>query len=254
MEYHVFQLFLDFQKELHYIHFSIMGQYARKIPDWPEDERPRERLLKLGPEVLSEAELLAIILRTGSGDDTSVDLARHLLDQFDGLRGLDRQPAIELCKVNGIGPAKAAQIKAALELSKRLAQEKWQVKARVHCSEDVYRRVHLRMRDLSQEEFRVIYLTARNDIITEVKLFEGSLSESVVSPREVILTAVQNAAASIILLHNHPSGDPLPSREDKNVTQKIRQACKYFDVQLLDHIIIGKEKYFSFADERLLDN
>jgi len=240
--------------DLHYIQLIIMGKYTHKIPDWPKEERPRERLLKYGPEVLSEAELLGILLRTGNEEGTSVDLARHLLERFDGLRGVDKQPAVELCKIKGIGIAKAAQIKAALELSKRLAQEKWHVRDRVHCSEDVYRRVHLRMRDLGREEFRVIYLTARNDVIAEEKLFEGSLSESVVSPREIILTAIQYTAASIILLHNHPSGDPQPSREDRMVTEKIKRACKLVDVQVLDHIIIGKDKYYSFADERLLEN
>jgi DNA repair protein RadC len=229
-----------------------MGNYTSKIPDWPEEERPRERLIQHGADALSETELLAIILRTGNGHDTAIDLARHLLNQYDGLRGLDSQTAEALCQVKGIGPAKAAQIKAALELAKHLAQQKWRVNDRIQCSEDAYKLMHLRMRDLGREEFRVLYLTGRNDLISEKTLFKGSLSESVVSPREIILTAIQQTAASIILLHNHPSGDPTPSHEDKSVTQKIVEACRYVDLNVLDHLIIGRDAYFSFTDHGLL--
>ncbi len=230
-----------------------MGQYSIKIPEWPADERPRERLLQYGAEHLSDAELLAILLRTGSSQGTSVDLARYLLGEYNGIRGIDQQPAQVLCQVNGIGEAKAAQIKAAFELAKRLVQQKSDVCNQVRCAEDVHRLVYLRMRDLGREEFRVLYLTRKNDVIADKVLFEGSLAESVVSPREIILSAVQLSAASVILLHNHPSGDPGPSQEDKNVTRKIVQACKYIDLAVLDHIIIGKESYFSFADEGLLE-
>jgi DNA repair protein RadC len=230
-----------------------MVRFAAKIPDWPEDERPRERLLKHGPDSLADAELLAIILGTGSGQNTSVDLARHLLSRFDGLRGIDVQPAETLCEINGIGIAKAAGIKAALELAKRLAQQRWRVREGVTCSQDVYRLFHLRMRDLGREEFRALFLTGRNVILSEKILFEGSLRESVVSPREIILSAVQLSAASVILLHNHPSGDPFPSSEDKVVTRKIAQACEYVDISVLDHIIIGKDSYYSFADHGLMD-
>ncbi len=229
-----------------------MGNYRSKIPDWPEDERPRERLMKHGADALSEAELLAIILRTGDGRETAMDLARQLISQFDGLRGLDGQPAEALCQIKGIGMAKAAQVKAALELAKRLAQQKWRVHDRIQCSEDAYKLLHLRMRDLGREEFRVLYLTIRNDLISEKILFQGSLSESVVSPREIILTGIQQSAASIILMHNHPSGDPTPSPEDKNVTEKIVAACRYVDLNVLDHIIIGRDNYFSFSDQGLL--
>ncbi len=231
-----------------------MGQYSIKIPDWPEDERPRERMLKHGTDALSEAELLAIVLRTGNGKNSAVDLARHILNKYDGLRGLDGQSIEELQSINGIGLAKAAQIKAALEIAKRLASQKWRVQDRVKSSEDIYRIIHLRMRDLGREEFRVLFLTARHDILTEKKLFEGSLMESVVSPREIILTAVQQSAASIVLLHNHPSGDPSPSPQDKSVTDKIVKACHYVDIQVLDHIIIGKDSYFSFADHGLINS
>lgn len=229
-----------------------MGQYSSKITDWPADERPRERLLQHGPDVLSEAELLAIILRTGSGDDTSVDLARHLLDHYGGFRGIDSQTVTDLCKIKGIGLAKACQIKAALEIAKRLVQQHWRVQERIQCSEDAYRFIHLRVQDLGREVFRVIFLTNRHTVIGEKTVFEGSLTESVVSPREIILFALQQSAASLILVHNHPSGDPSPSDEDKRVTMKMIQACQYFDLNVLDHIVVGRDSFFSFADQGLL--
>ena len=229
-----------------------MTRYQSKIPDWPSDERPRERMINHGAQALSEAELLAILLRTGSGNRTSVDLARDLLKTYGGIRGLDQLSIEQLNEVKGIGPAKACQLRAAFELAKRLVQQKWRVQESITCSDDVYQFMNLRMRDLGREEFRVLYLTTRNEIIKEKTLFEGSLTESVVSPREIILEAVQAAAANIILLHNHPSGNPNPSQEDRNVTSKITGACKYFDVKVLDHIIIGKDSFFSFADQGLL--
>jgi DNA repair protein RadC len=229
-----------------------MQSYASRIKDWPETERPRERLMNSGPDALSDAELLGIILRTGNRRSSAMDLARQLLDEFGGLRGLDTQPALALCDVHGIGIAKAAQIKSALELAKRLVQQQWNSKERISGSDEAYKYVRLRMRDLQREEFRTIFLTTRNEIIAEKTLFEGSLTESVVSPREIILSAVQLAAASVILLHNHPSGDPSPSREDKRVTEKLAMACRYADISVLDHIIVGKDSYFSFADEGLL--
>ena len=226
-----------------------MGEYASKIKDWPEAERPRERLMHNGPDVLSDSELLGIILRTGDRKKSAMDLARHLLQKYGGLRGLDTQPASVLCTEYGIGVAKAAQIKAALELAKRLVQQRWSSKEKVSTSDDAYKYLRLRMRDLSREEFRVLFLTTRNEIIAEKTLFEGSLRESVVSPREIILTALQLSAASVILLHNHPSGDPNPSKEDKLVTDKISRACRYADINVLDHIIVGKDSYFSDLEE-----
>jgi DNA repair protein RadC len=230
-----------------------MGTYS-KIRDWPEHERPRERLAQYGPEALSEVELLAIILRTGNGKQSAIELARYLLNEFDGIRGLDTKSIEELKNVHGIGTAKAAQIKSALEFAKRLAQQKWRKLDRIQSSNDVYNLVHLRMQDLKREEFRTLFLTSRNEVIADKKLFEGSLTESIVSPREIILTAVQQAAVSVILLHNHPSGHPLPSNEDKLVTKKISMACRYVDIAVLDHIIIGKDSYYSFADQGLLGN
>jgi len=230
-----------------------MSDYPNRITDWPEEERPRERLLHCGPDALSEAELLAIILRVGAGRTTAVDLARQLISRFNGLRGLDAAPVAALREVKGMGDAKACQIKAALELAKRFSQQRWnRQEVRVQNSEEVYRYLHLRLRDLSREVFQVLFLTTRHDIITDRILFEGSLTESVVSPREIIAAALQDAAAAVILVHNHPSGDPHPSSEDKKVTEKIILACRPFDLTVLDHLIIGRDSYFSFADQGLI--
>ena len=229
-----------------------MTQYASKIPDWPEEERPRERLIKFGAESLSDTELLAIILRIGGKESTAIDLARHLLKNFGGFRGLDVKSVAELCRLKGIGPAKAAQIKAALEVGKRLFREPSKLKDKVESSADVYRVVNPHLRDLHREVFKVIFLTGRNSIIAEKIIFEGSLSESLVSPREIIKEAVAESAAAVVLVHNHPSGDPTPSEEDKRVTGQIKHACELVGINVLDHLIIGKEDYFSFADKGLM--
>lgn len=229
-----------------------MGDYTSRIKDWPETERPRERLLHYGADVLSDAELLGIILRTGNKKVSAMDLARSLLHKFDGLRGLDTQSINVLCNEYGMGLAKAAQVKAALELAKRLVQQQWSHKQKLNTSEDAYHYLRLRLRDLSREEFRVVFLTSRNEVIADKTLFEGSLRESVVSPREIIIGALQLSAAAVIIFHNHPSGDPNPSREDKLVTDKITKACRYADINVLDHLIIGRDTYFSFADEGIM--
>ena len=208
--------------------------------------------MKLGPDHLSDAELLAILLRTGNAKTTAIDLARHLLSKFDGLRGIDTKSVNELCQIDGIGPAKAAQIKSAFEISKRFNQETSKINDRITNSEDVYKKLKLRMRDSHREEFRVLFLTGRNDIIAHKKIFEGSLTESIVSAREIIREGVNLCAAAVIFLHNHPSGDPSPSMEDRRVTQKLKTACVAADIQVLDHIIIGKDCYYSFADQGIL--
>jgi len=227
-----------------------MGDCVR---DWPETERPRERLFQYGAETLSDSELLGIILRTGSKKHTAMDLARKLLGQYGGIRGLDAQPADVLCRENGIGLAKAAQMKAAFELAKRLVHKRKSDTIRIQSSEDAYEIVYLRMRDLNREEFRVLFLNSQNEVLAEKILFTGSLRESVVSAREIILNAVQYSAASVIFCHNHPSGNPTPSREDKRVTQKMVTACEFTDITVLDHIIVGRDSYFSFADQGLLE-
>ena len=229
-----------------------MARYSPKIPDWPEDERPRERLIKFGADKLSDAEILAILLRVGSQETTAIDLARHVLKEFGGFRGLDTKSPAEMCGINGIGPAKAAQIKAALELGKRLFMEDTKTRNKVESSEDVYKIFHPHLRNLDREVFKIVLLTTRNTIIEEKTVFEGSLTESIVSPREIIKEAINQSAASIVFVHNHPSGNPQPSEEDKRVTKHLKAACEVVGIQVLDHIIIGSNDYYSFADSGLI--
>lgn len=229
-----------------------MKKYILKIKDWPEHERPRERLIKYGADKLQDAELLAIILRTGGVEDTAIDLARILLNKFGSFRGLDAKSVGELCEVNGVGPAKAAQIKAAMEIGKRMTSEQVKIKERIDSCEDVYKLVGTYMRDLNREEFKIILLTSRNNLISERTLFEGSLTESIVNAREIVKEALNNSAAGIVFVHNHPSGDPSPSTEDKNITQRLVNACKLVGIKPFDHVIIGKERYYSFAENGLI--
>ena len=229
-----------------------MARYTPKIPDLPESDRPRERLIRLGADSLSDAELFAIILRVGNRESTAIDLARSIIKDFGGFSGLDSKSIPELCQVNGIGPAKAAQIKAALEIGKRLFSEQKNSSDKVECSDDVFNRVSPHLRNLSREVFKILLLTSRNTIIDEKTIFEGSLTESIVSPREIVKEALNQSAASVVFVHNHPSGDPAPSEEDKRVTRHLKSACEAVGINVLDHIIIGSKSYYSFADSGLL--
>lgn len=229
-----------------------MKKYILKIKDWPEHERPRERLIKYGADKLQDAELLAIILRTGVMEDTVIDLARKLLNKVGNFRGLDAKSIGELCEINGIGPAKAAQIKAALEIGKRMATEQVKVKEKIDSCNDVYKLIGAYMRDLNREVFKIILLTSRNNLILERTIFEGSLTESIVNAREIVKEALNNSAAGIVFVHNHPSGDPTPSTEDKHLTKKLVGACKLVGIRPCDHIIIGKDGYYSFVEHGLM--
>lgn len=229
-----------------------MKKYILKIKDWPEHERPRERLIKYGADKLQDAELLAILLRTGDQDHSVVDLARVLLNKFGTFRGLNAKSIGELCEINGVGPAKAAQIKAALEIGNRMTAEPVKLKERIESGEDVYNLVGTYMRDLHREEFKIILLTSRNNLILERTLFEGSLTESIVNAREIVKEALNNSAAGIVFVHNHPSGDPSPSIEDKNITQRLVSACKLVGIKPYDHVIIGKDRYYSFSENGLI--
>ncbi len=229
-----------------------MGDYSSRIMDWPEYERPRERLLSCGPEMLTDAEILAVLVGTGSGGTTAVDLARYLLQKCGGFRGIDSRSVAELRSVKGIGSAKATRIKAAIELGKRLFREKSSVRDKILSSADVYSTVCAHLRDLAREVFKVLLLTSRNGLLGERTVFEGSLTESLVNPREIIYLALSEQAASIIFVHNHPSGDPSPSEEDRRITHQLRDACRTVNITVLDHVIIGKDTYYSFADQGLL--
>jgi DNA repair protein RadC len=230
--------------------------YQRTIKEWPEDERPRERLMKLGADTLSEAQLLAIVLSTGhaSSGQSALDLARNLLQTFESLRALDAASIAELCQTKGIGPAKATSIKAAFELGKRLSAESATRKIKITGPADVVRHYQPRIQHLRREVFKAILLDTKHQILKDVTVSEGSLSASLVHPREAFLPAIKESAAAIIFLHNHPSGDPTPSVEDKELTRRLADVGQLVGISVLDHIIIGTGEpgYISLRDAGFL--
>lgn len=228
-------------------------RYPRAIREWPEGERPRERLLKHGPQHLTTAELLAILCRTGMKGRSAVDLGRELLQAFGGLRGLSAADQQHLRAIKGLGKAKIAQVQAALELGRRALSETRQVKGKVSSSEEVYAFLLPHLRDRTKEVFQVLLLNGQNEILEVATASEGSLTESPVYPRDIIQLANRHHAVALICTHNHPSGNPTPSTTDKAITQELVFAGKIMRVKVLDHVIIGDNRYFSFADAGLID-
>jgi len=225
----------------------------RCIKNWPESARPRERLLSGGPEILSDAELLALILRSGSAADgnTAVDMARKLLQHFGDLRRLAGATIAELCTFSGIGPAKAAEIQALFELARRFARSEIRPGTRLTSSQDVFDHFHERLRARRKEVFISLLLDSKNRLLREVQVSEGSLNASIVHPREVFAPVIRESAAAVLFVHNHPSGDPTPSREDIELTTRLREAGELMGVRVLDHIIVGNGEYVSFCDRGL---
>jgi DNA repair protein RadC len=225
---------------------------AFTIKDIPEEERPRERLAKYGAEVLSNAELLAIILRTGTKYDSAINIANRLLNNSQGIRYLYESSFEELKCTKGIGTAKAAQIKAALELGRRLRTYKGSGNIYVKTPSDAADIVMEDIRYLKKECMKVILLNIKNMVISIKDVSTGSLNSSIVHPREVFVEAIKSSSASIIVCHNHPSGDPTPSQEDINVTKRIYEAGKIIGIDLIDHIIIGDGKYISLKEKNII--
>jgi DNA repair protein RadC len=223
----------------------------KHLKDWPQDERPRERLLSHGAGTLSDAQLLGIIIRSGGSGQTAVDLGRELLERFGGLGGIAQAGVREICSVKGIGPAKAAEIKAAIELGRR-HQRPMLAGASFCASKDVADYYVPRLRDAKREEFRCVLLDTKNRVIKEVSVSNGSLTASLVHPRETFKDAVRESAAAVIFVHNHPSGDTKPSQEDILLTRRLVQAGELLGIQVLDHIIIGDGDHFSFRDRGLM--
>ncbi len=228
----------------------------RRIKDWPEEERPREKLLNNGPESLSEAELLAIVLRTGdaSSRQSALDHARLLLSRFGSLRKLASASVTEICEIKGIGPVKAAQIKAVFEIARRFGRNTLRKGAPYTSSDAVFEHFREKLGDLAKEKFLVLMLDSKNRLLREMEISVGSLTASIVHPREVFSPVIRESAASIILVHNHPSGDPKPSREDIEITGRLRNAGELLGIRVLDHVIIGSEGYTSFADQGFIDS
>jgi len=230
-----------------------MARY-QTIKDWPQDDRPREKLLQKGPQALSDTELLAIILRNGNAStgESAIDHARLLLGQFDGFRGIDEASVTELEKVKGIGPAKIAQMKASLEMARRLGSHKWESGQPLRSSEDVFHHFRHDLEKEKKELFYVILLNNKNKKLREVKISEGSLTASLVHPREVYNPVIRESAAAVIFVHNHPSGDPAPSQEDIEITRRLKEVGEVMGVRVLDHAVIGHDRYFSFSDRGML--
>ena len=223
----------------------------RSVKHWPEDERPRERLMTHGASTLSEAQLLAIIIRNGRAGRSAVDLGRELLERFGSLVGIEQAGIREICEVEGIGPAKAAEIKAAVELGRRY-QKPSLAGASFCSSSDVAAYYRPRMKDLKKEIFQCALLDTKNKIIREEVVSVGSLSSSIVHPRDTFKAAVRESAAAVIFIHNHPSGDVRPSQEDILLTKRLIQAGEVIGIQVLDHIIIGDGEHFSFRDNGMI--
>ncbi len=219
------------------------------IREWPADERPRERLASLQPAALANRELLAILLGVGSKGRSSIDVAAELLTVYDGsLRRLARADPGEITAVRGIGEARAARIVAALELGRRVAGEQGRATLRIRGPRDVFLRLGPKLRDCRQEEFWAIYLNTQNRICLERRLTVGLLNSSLVHPREVFAPAIARAAASVIVVHNHPSGDPEPSAEDFAVTAQLMEAGCLLGIPVRDHVILGDSSYVSLAE------
>ena len=212
-------------------------------------DRPRERLDALGSSALSDAELIALLLRTGNRGNGALAVAMDLLSRHGGLQGLSRVSGHELGRSQGIGPAKSASLRAALEIGRRLAGRRLRAGAVIRSPSDVYHHFHPRLRDARQEHFLVILLDARHRVLRSEMISQGTLTASLVHPREVFRPALRDAAAALVLVHNHPSGDPTPSAEDREVTARLASAGEILGVRVLDHIVVAERGFCSLREQ-----
>ncbi|SCG83738.1 DNA repair protein RadC [Proteiniborus sp. DW1] len=227
--------------------------FSYTIKDLPEDERPREKLYKYGPKALSNTELLAILIRTGSRENTAIELSQKLLaGKKEGIYFLTDTSLQEIMKVKGIGKCKAAQILAAVELGKRVMSSAHNNKAKITSPTDVVDLLMLDMIHLKKEHFKIVMLDTKNQVIGIEDISVGSLNSSIVHPREVFKEAIVKSSASIILVHNHPSGDPTPSKEDIAITRRLAEGGDILGVKVLDHIIIGNNKHISLREKDII--
>jgi DNA repair protein RadC len=222
------------------------------IKNWPEEEKPRELLLQKGPDHISDAGLIAILLRTGTKGKDAVALGRELINKFGGLRGLLSAKKSDLSRIKGLGPAKIAQLVAAIEIVKRQIKEKVVGKTYVENDKDVLDYLTLSLRDRKEEFFKVVFLNKSNMILGIEELARGTVDEASIYPREVIRTAISMGATAVIFVHNHPSGNLKPSQKDIDVTNKLKAACQSVDIAPLDHIIISPHGHISLKGEKLL--
>ena len=229
-----------------------MNTVRKGIRSWPKSERPRERMREQGISALSDAELVAILLRNGIRGKDVVTLSRELIAQFGGLRGLLSVGWKELHQIKGLGPAKISAFLAASEISKRQLKEEIIGKNVIRDPQSVIEYLYSVLRDKKKEIFKIFYLNKANRIIGEEDLFQGTVDEAVIHPREVVKSALDRHATGLLFVHNHPSGRIQPSREDCEITKKLQSACSTVSVKILDHIIVGDNQYFSFSEHNLL--
>lgn len=227
--------------------------YEKAIKNWPEDERPREKLFKAGEHTLSNTELIAILLRSGTHGQSAIDLSRKILSKFKTFRNMSHTDISLWKEFKGLGQAKIAQIKAALEIGRRFGEEKREGRHKIKSSKDVIEMLLPRMRDLKKEIFKIVLLDSQNSIIDIIETTEGTVNKADPIIREILQKALQHFASSIICVHNHPSGNPEPSESDKSLTCNLVLIGSAMQMRIHDHIIIGEDQYFSFADEGLIE-
>jgi DNA repair protein RadC len=229
------------------------GLMPLRLAEQLTDDRPRERLWRLGPAALTTQELLAVLLGTGCPGRDALEIAGALLAKMDGsLLRLAGRPAVEVARAPGVGLAKAARLAAALELGRRLGAERSPPPERIKGPADVHRLCAPKLRDLAVEEFHVLALGSQSQVLADLLITRGILNSSLVHPREVFRAAIAEAAAGIIVVHNHPSGDPTPSADDRAVTRQLVDAGRLLDLPVYDHVIVGGDRYTSFAEAGLL--
>ena len=226
--------------------------YSSAVREMPEEDRPRERLARLGPEALRDAELLAVLFRTGTREMGAVALAERVLMHFGDLRSLSRASIEELQQVKGLGAVKAIEIKAALELGLRLAAHTDRQRVRIRSAQDVVDLLMLRFKECETEHFKCVLLNAKHEVMKVLDVSQGGLDGTAALPRDVFRQAVREGACGVIVCHNHPSGDPEPSRDDLSLTKRLADAAAVLGVSLLDHIVFGDGRHVSIKERNLI--
>ncbi|WNR45843.1 RadC family protein [Paenibacillus roseipurpureus] len=226
-----------------------MESSSLMLREVPMEERPRERMLQLGAGALSHAELLAILLRTGTVSESAINLANRILSESGGLRSLVDMSKDQLTQIKGIGDAKALQIQAGIELGRRLAKSSHEERVTIRSPKDIANLMSEDLRYLQKEHFVCLFLNTKNHVVGQETLSMGSLNASIVHPREVFRAAIKRSSASIICVHNHPSGDPTPSPEDISLTARLVEAGTIIGIEVLDHVIIGDQRFISLKEQ-----
>ena len=230
-----------------------MTYQQKSIKNWAEDDRPREKMLSKGQRILSDSELLAIIMGSGSREESAVELAKRILNSVgNNWNNLSQLTVKDLCKFKGVGEAKAISIITALEIGKRRAAQDFPERPKISTSKDCFLLLHNLIGDAPIEEFWVLYLNQGNFVVKKEQISKGGISQTSVDVRIIMKIALEERATAIVIAHNHPSGSLKPSTADIEITQKIKEAGKILDIQLLDHLILTQKAYFSFADEGML--